>query len=59
MWSPTSFRRLCLCSPCPSELQTVYYCHFPDRYLTRDTVNGVSVRKTTALRSPQDAAELA
>ena len=31
--------------------KTVYYCHFPDRYLTRDTVNGVSVRKTTFLRS--------
>lgn len=45
---PTPLPLLALLLP---SSKTVYYCHFPDRYLTRDTVNGVSVRKTTALRS--------
>jgi alpha-1,3/alpha-1,6-mannosyltransferase len=39
----------------------MYYCHFPDKYLVRNTVNGVVVTKASFLRSlyraPLDALE--
>ena len=28
----------------------LFYCHFPDKLLTRDTVNGISVKKISMLR---------